>query len=105
MFMAKQSKADRTLPGAVSRALNALGENLRIGRIRREESLRARALRMGISVPTLRRMETGDPSVSIGVYANALWLMQREALLPELANPGLDDQALLLQLSRLERRR
>jgi hypothetical protein len=105
MFMPKQSKADKTLPGAVSRALSGLGENLRIGRVRREESLRARVLRMGISVPAPRRIESGDSSVSLGVYANALWLMQREALLPELANPGSDDQALLLQLSRLERRR
>jgi hypothetical protein len=48
-------------------------------------------------------MESGDASVSMGAYATALWLMQRESLLPELANPSVDDQALLLQLSRSAR--
>jgi transcriptional regulator with XRE-family HTH domain len=103
MFMAKRSQAENALPGAAARALRTLGENLRISRIRRDESLRARALRMSISVPTLRRMESGDASVSMGAYATALWLMQRESLLPELANPSVDDQALLLQLSRSAR--
>ncbi len=98
--MSQRSQAINALPNSVSKALQALGENLRISRIRRGESLRTRAARMNVSVPTLRRMEAGDASVSAGVYATALWLMQREAFLPEVANPGTDDQALALQLSR-----
>jgi len=52
-----------------------LGENLALARQRRKESLRAWASRMAVYVPTLIRMEKGDPPVGMGVYATALWLM------------------------------
>lgn len=49
---------------------------------------------MSVSVPTLIRMKKGDPSVGMGVYATALWLMGRHASLPEVAAPALDLNAL-----------
>jgi hypothetical protein len=39
-------------------------------------------------------MEKGDPSVSMGVYATALWLMDRASALGELAAPEHDQGAL-----------
>jgi hypothetical protein len=39
-------------------------------------------------------MEKGDPSVGMGVYATALWLMGRHAALPEMAAPARDLNAL-----------
>jgi len=82
------------MPPAAAQALRALGENLAIARIRRRESQRAWAKRLGISVPTLIRMERGDPGVGAGIYATALWLMGRVAALPGLAEPGDDRGAL-----------
>jgi transcriptional regulator with XRE-family HTH domain len=82
------------LPAAVASALVALGENLSVARLRRRESQRAWALRLGVSVPTLIRMERGDPGVGMGVYATALWLMGRTQALPELADPQADRGAL-----------
>lgn len=61
-----------------------------MARVRRKESQRSWALRMGCSVPTLRRMEQGDPAVSVGIYATALWMMGRAAALTELAAPAAD---------------
>ncbi|WP_431289172.1 XRE family transcriptional regulator [Roseateles chitinivorans] len=52
------------------------------------------AQRIGVSQPTLMRMEKGDPTVSMAVYATALWLMGRDTALPELAAPEHDRGAL-----------
>ena len=59
--------------------------------------------RMMVSVPTLRKMEAGDPSVSIVVYASALWLIVRERFLGEIANPQVDADALLLEIRGLSK--
>jgi len=75
--MPKATPALASLPPIASEALRRLGENLAIARVRRKESQRAWAQRLGVSVPTLIRMEQGDPGVSAGIYATALWLMGR----------------------------
>jgi len=92
--MPKSSRALQVLPPAATRALRALGENLAIARVRRHESQRDWAKRLGVSVPTLIRLEKGDPGVGVGIYATALWLMGRVSALPELAAPGTDKGAL-----------
>lgn len=86
------------LPATVERNLLALGENLRIARKRRGETMAEFAARMQVSVPTLRKMEHGDPTVSISVYAMALWLVGRLTLLPKIADPATDETALALEL-------
>lgn len=48
---------------------------------------------MGVSVPTLLRMESGDPGVGIGIYATALWLVGRDGALVDLASPEVDKGA------------
>ena len=93
-LMSKPAQATEILPAAVARALKDLGENLSLARQRRNESQRAWASRLSVSVPTLIRMEKGDPSVGMGVYATALWLMGRHAALPEVAAPAQDLNAL-----------
>lgn len=50
--------------------------------------------RMGVSEPTLARMEKGDPSVAMGIYATALWMIGRSSALSELAAPVHDLGAL-----------
>ena len=92
--MPKTPRALESLPPVVTQALARLGENLAVARLRRRESQRAWAKRLGISVPTLIRMERGDPGVGVGIYATALWLIGRVAALPELAAPEADRGAL-----------
>ncbi len=82
------------MPSAVSAQLRQLGENLAIARKRRRESRKAWAQRIGVSEPTLMRMERGDASVAFGLYATALWLIGRAQAIPELAAPQLDQGAL-----------
>lgn len=92
--MSKTSASLATLPPEAAAALARLGESLAIARVRRKESQRQWALRLGVSVPTLIRMERGDPSVSMGIYATALWMLGRSADLGDLAAPEKDIGAL-----------
>lgn len=92
--MPKAPSALVTLPAAAAQALRALGENLAIARVRRRASQREWAGRLGCSVPTLIRLERGDPGVGMGLYATALWLIGRASGLPELAAPAQDRGAL-----------
>ena len=92
--MSKKSYSLTDLPPEAASALSRLGENLSLARVRRKESQRLWAARMGVSVPTLARMERGDPAVSIGIYATALWMIGRSSALDGLADPAQDLGAL-----------
>lgn len=92
--MPKQSLAIVQMPTGVRLAMRELGENLAIARKRRKQSQKAWAERLGVSEPTLARMEQGDPSVAMGIYATALWLIGRSSALPDLAAPVHDLGAL-----------
>jgi len=103
--MPKTPDALATLPPAVVAALKTLGENLAIARVRRRESQRVWAKRVGVSIPTLIRMEQGDPGVSAGIYATALWLIGRVQSLGEAADPQSDRAALELDVREATKRR
>lgn len=92
--MSKPSLALSSVPPNALVALQTLGEHLALARLRRKESQRQWAARLGVSVPTLIRLERGDPAVSMGVYASALWLLGISDGLAELADPAKDMRAL-----------
>ncbi len=103
--MSRASATVKSLPPQVERALRRLGGDLRIARERRGEALRPWAARMGTSVPTLQRMEAGDPTVGVSVYATALWLAGKANELSALADPAADDKALSMEIASASRRR
>ncbi|NOY89659.1 MAG: helix-turn-helix transcriptional regulator [Deltaproteobacteria bacterium] len=57
---------------SVQRLLRALGENIRLARLRRHFSMQLVAERAGMSRTTLRAVERGEPGVTLGSYANVL---------------------------------
>ena len=57
---------------SVERLLRGLGANIRLARLRRRFSASQVAERAGISRPTLRAIERGDSSVTLGRYASVL---------------------------------
>ena len=91
--MPKTSKALLTMPNSTRATLEQLGAHLAVARLRRKESLASWAQRLGVSVPTLLRLEGGDPGVGIGILATALWLIGREGAFSELASPVNDTGA------------
>jgi transcriptional regulator with XRE-family HTH domain len=96
--MPKLSNAVAGLPPATLGALEQLGANLAVARLRRRESLKTWASRLGVSIPTLQRLEAGDPGVGVGILASALWLIGRDGALAELAAPEHDRGALELDV-------
>ena len=100
--MSKASSALAQLPPSTLAALAQLGADLAVARLRRKESLKTWAKRMGVSVPTLLRLEAGEASVSLGVLATALWLIGRDGALASLATPKEDRGALELDVRQAE---
>jgi hypothetical protein len=98
MYMPKTARAILQLPPATTAALEKLGADLAVARLRRKESLKTWAQRMGVSVPTLQRLEAGDPAVGIGIVATALWLIQRDGELGKLAAPEHDQGAIEMDI-------
>lgn len=96
--MPKAPRALQQLPPSTVHALEKLGADLAVARLRRGESLKTWAQRMGVSVPTLQRLEAGDPSVGLGIVATALWLIGRDGGLSNLAAPEEDKGALELDV-------
>jgi transcriptional regulator with XRE-family HTH domain len=58
-------------------SLKNLGFRLRGERLKRNDSQSVFAARVGVSVPTLRKMEAGDPTVMIGNWVSALDVLER----------------------------
>ncbi len=84
--MSKHAGAVNSLPSDGASALGALGAALSEERKRRKRSLRAWATHLQISVPTLMRLEKGDPTVGMGAYVAALVAIDRHKALGSLAD-------------------
>jgi transcriptional regulator with XRE-family HTH domain len=66
------AKTSATPLPSLQRLLSEMGENIRLARLRRNFSAILLSERAGISRNTLRAIERGDPTVSIGAYAHVL---------------------------------
>lgn len=71
----------------VSASLKALGARLREERLRRNEPQKVFASRIGVSVPTLYKMENGDHRVQLGHWAVALDILGHAEDLDRLLMP------------------
>jgi len=100
--MSRTPKAIGQLPPSTLAAIEKLGADLAVARLRRKESLASWAKRLGVSISTLQRLEAGDPTISIGIIASALWLMSRDGAIAELAAPASDQGALELEVRQAE---
>ncbi|MBK8010229.1 MAG: helix-turn-helix transcriptional regulator [Deltaproteobacteria bacterium] len=71
---------------SVARALQRLGENVRLARKRRGLTATLVAQRAGMSRPTLAAVERGEPAVTLGALANVLHCLGLEADLAQVAS-------------------
>ncbi len=57
--------------------LAELGLRLKNARLERDDSQKTFSFRIGVSVPTLQKMEQGSPQVAIGTWIRALSILDR----------------------------
>lgn len=77
----------------VRRTLRKLGADIREARLRRSLPAEVVAQRAFTSRPTLRKIESGDPGVGMGIYAAVLQSLGLLNGLADLADPVNDDTA------------
>lgn len=100
----KRTRAAAALPSTVRRALVQLGADLSAARRRRRIPVSLMAERAFVSRNTITRVERGDPSVSMGIYATVLFVLGLTDRLTELAAPARDVVGLGLEEERLPQR-
>jgi len=89
--MSKSTQAINSLPQKVVGLLGDMGRNIQLARKRRNLSATRVAELALVSRNTLARAEKGEPSVSIGVYASILYILQLDDDLRKVASPETDD--------------
>ena len=99
-----KTQLDWMVPIPVRRALRKLGQDIRDARLRRRIPTAVMAERASISRTTLNKVEKGDPGVSLGNYANVLFVLGFAERLGELADVKTDTVGLELVDARLPQR-
>lgn len=92
------------LPPNVRKSLAKFGSDLSVARRKRRLTVAMMCERLGVSKATWQRMEKGDPTVSLGAYAQALFVLGFGVPLGELADQSADETGLLLEAERLPKR-
>jgi DNA-binding XRE family transcriptional regulator len=99
-----RSAVTDSLPPRVRRASAKLGKDLRDARRKRSLTVEMMVERVGVSKATYLKVEKGEPSVSMGVYAMTLFTLGFSNALAEIADSRGDDTGLLMDSSRLPQR-
>jgi transcriptional regulator with XRE-family HTH domain len=97
----------RTIPPTplpVKRALAKLGADIRSARLRRRISATVMAERTFITRATLHKVEKGEASVSLGIYAVVLFILGMIGRLSDLVDVRIDSIGLQLEEKNLPRR-
>lgn len=92
------------MPSRVRRSFVKFGTDIALARRRRGITAAMMAERIGVSRSTYLRVEKGDPTVAMGVYAIALFVLGLGDPLADLADVRRDDQGLLLDAERVPKR-
>lgn len=91
--MARSTLSAQALPDKVLATLKKFGEDIRTARQRRTMTQEVMAKNMYVTAKTVRRVESGDPGVSFGVYASALFVLGMAERLAQIAAPETDAYA------------
>lgn len=99
----KTNPKDR-IPLAMRRSLVRLGENLQIARKKRRMSIAHVTAAAGISADTLRRLEAGDPGVSLAAFGMVLLALGEHRRIESFLDMATDDTGLVIDVSKLPKR-
>lgn len=93
------------LPSLIAvNGLKKLGEDVSAARKRRQFTQRRLAEGAGVSLPTIRRLESGDPGVSLATLAMVLVVLGEGRRLGQLLDASADDVGLMLEQQSLPKR-
>jgi len=92
------------LPTGVRRSLSKFGHDLAVARRKRQLTIGMMAERTGLAKSTYARIEKGDPTVRLGAYAMALFILGFGEALGNLTDARRDDEGLLMDEERLPKR-
>ncbi len=93
-----------TLPPKVKRALGKLGADVALARKKRSLTSMMMAERLGVAKSTYLKIEKGDPTVAMGAYAMAFFVLGFDDALTEIVDAKRDEQGLLLDTARMPKR-
>lgn len=99
--MPVQNTKPADYPQAVLQQIALLAQNIVIARKRRKETQAQWAQRLGVSQPTMARIERGDPSVAMASYVMCMWLINQAHGLAELIAPQSDLASLEREVARI----
>ena len=91
-------------PAAVEAALERLGRNIRIARLRRRMPQAQLAERIGVSRFVVANMERGKAGTSVAAYVGALWVLGLLEQLRPVADPAADAEGVALEHARRPKR-
>lgn len=103
--MPRQNTSPADYPQAVLQQIEQLAQNIVIARKRRGESQAQWAKKLGISQPTMARIERGDPSVAMASYVMCMWLINQAGGLADLIAPQHDHAALEKEVAKVRTKR
>lgn len=88
------------LPPRVKRSLAKLGADIALARKKRNLTVMMMAERIGVAKSTYLKLEKGDPTVALGTYAMAFFVLGFGETLGEILDARKDEQGLLLDAER-----
>ncbi|MCB8746694.1 hypothetical protein LHU53_07210 [Rhodoferax sp. U2-2l] len=92
-------------PLAVTKQIGLLAQNIVIARKRRKETQAQWAKKLGVSQPTMARIERGDPAVAMASYVMCMWLINPDCSLADLIAPQHDHVPLERDIAKIRARR
>jgi len=103
--LAKGSPGIKAVSLEMSGVLNRLGGNIKRARMRRGIKQGDLAERVSISRPTLRKLERGDPTVSLAVLVQVLDVLGLAGQLHHIADPDADVLGKALEEAGMQKKR
>jgi DNA-binding XRE family transcriptional regulator len=99
----KSTVAD-TLPLRVKRSLAKLGSDISLARKKRSLTVQMMAERLGVAKSTYLKLEKGEPTVALGTYAMAFFVLGFDDVLGDILDARHDERGLLLDHERMPQR-
>ena len=92
------------LPTTVRRSMVKLGRDIAVARRKRQLTTAMMSERLGVTRVTYLKVERGDPTTGLGVYAMAFFVLGLGTPFSEILDVSRDNQGLILDVERLPER-